>query len=265
LARLTKPGFFMLSQKQIKLINSLQQKKFRNEHEAFTAEGTRLVEELLGSRLKIQHLYASGSWIDKHLGEITTLKIPFTTVSEKELDRISTLKTPNQVVAVIKIPSMAEYPNQAENEFLLLLDGINDPGNLGTILRTADWFGIRNIVCSPGSADLFNPKTIQATMGSIARMRVSYLDLQEFLKNTAPALPVYGSLLSGRPIREVEKSKTGIVIIGSEAHGISQELMPYITHPVLIPASKGGRAGVDRPESLNAAIAAGILCYELMG
>jgi TrmH family RNA methyltransferase len=255
----------MLSQKQIKLISSLQQKKFRKEHGAFTAEGTRLVEELLGSRLIIQHLFATGLWIEKHHKKIAALNISYTIVSESELDRISTLKTPNQVVAVLEIPNIEEHPDLAEDEFFLLLDGISDPGNLGTILRTADWFGIHRVVCSPGSADLFNPKTIQATMGSIARVRVSYLNLQEYLKSISNDVPVYGSLLSGRPICEVEKSKAGIIIIGSEAHGISEEVMPYITHPVLIPASKGSRAGFDRPESLNAAIAAGILCYELAG
>jgi RNA methyltransferase, TrmH family len=262
LARLTKPGFFMLSRRQIQFITSLQQKKFRKEHQCFIAEGSKLLEELLQSRLVFDFVYATKEWIHKNHALLEDNKTEALAISEKELNRISTLKTANQALAVLQIPSPTFDPGIAANQPMLMLDNISDPGNLGTILRTADWFGIHHVVCSPDTVDLYNPKTVQATMGSIGRMHVYYLDLKDTLAGLEPDVPVYGSMLQGKPITDIEPSKNGIIIIGNEAHGISGNILPYITHPVLIPAHISGGAGTQRPESLNAAVAAAILCWE---
>jgi TrmH family RNA methyltransferase len=252
----------MLSHRQIKFITSLQQKKFRKEHQYFVAEGSKLIEELLQSRLVFDLVYGTQEWIHKNHTLLEEKKTEAVAVSEKELSRISTLKTANQALAVLQIPSPTFDRGIAANQPMLMLDNISDPGNLGTILRTADWFGIHHVVCSPDTVDLFNPKAVQATMGSIGRMHVCYRDLMETLAGLEPDVPVYGSMLQGKPITEIEPANNGVIIIGNEAHGISGNILPYITHPVLIPAYISGGAGTHRPESLNAAVAAAILCWE---
>lgn len=262
LARLNKPGFFMLSRRQIQFITSLQQKKFRKEHQCFVAEGGKLIEELLQSRMVFDFLYATQEWIHKNHALLESNKNEAFAVSEKELSRISALKTANKALAVLQIPSPIFDPGNATNQPILMLDNISDPGNLGTILRTADWFGIHHVVCSPDTVDLYNPKAVQATMGSIGRMHVCYRDLKETLMGLEPDVPVYGSMLQGKPITEIEPANNGVIIIGNEAHGISGNILPYITHPVSIPAYISGGAGTQRPESLNAAVAAAILCWE---
>lgn len=263
LARLNLPGFFMLSRSQIQFINSLHQKKFRKEHQCFTASGSKLVEELLHSRLDINAIYATQTWIKKNQSQIEKRKVEVKVISEKELSRISPLKTPNQAIAVLPIASTSYNPQLASKEFILMLDDISDPGNFGTILRTADWFGIHHVICSPNTVDLYNPKTIQATMGSIARVNVYYMDLEEILASRMPDTPVYGSLLSGKTPSEIEFKENGILIIGNEAHGLSSSLMPYISQPVFIPSYFIDGPGKHRPESLNAAVAAAILCWEI--
>ncbi|MBE0662193.1 MAG: RNA methyltransferase [Bacteroidales bacterium] len=252
----------MLSRSQIQFISSLQQKKFRKEHGCFIAEGDTLVEELLQSNLKFHSIFATGEWLQKHKPLIVKMEILAFEASENELERISTLKTPNQAEAVLYIPIPFFDPTTASEQLVLMVDNINDPGNLGTIVRTADWFGIKHVICSPETVDLYNPKTVKATMGSIARVNVHYLDLQETLGKLRSEIPVYGSLLGGEPITETVLTKNGIIIIGSEAHGISPGLLSHITHPVRIPALIHDGSGTKRPESLNAAVAAAILCWE---
>jgi len=252
----------MISKKQIQFINSLVHKKYRKQYGCFLAEGSKLVEELLQSNLEISAVYALPEWIKNHREQINAKNLQFFEISGKELDRISSVKTANQALAVVKIKNPSFDPELASKQIVLMLDGINDPGNLGTIIRTADWFGIHHIICSPDTVDLYNPKTVQATMGSIARVNVYYRDLKEILSSPGSMEPVFGSLLTGKPLNEIKPSENGIIIIGNEAHGISADLLPHISHPVLIPAHIAAGKGVSRPESLNAAVATAILCYE---
>lgn len=252
----------MLSRQQIQFITSLQQKKYRKEHQRFTAEGNKLLEELLQSQLVIDSIYATQNWLEKNAALLKGRKIELVRVSEKELNRISTSKTAKQALAVLQIPSLSFDPKLASKELILMLDNISDPGNLGTILRSADWFGIHHVICSNNTVDLYNSKTVQATMGSITRVNVYYQNLNKTLAGFEPDIPVYGSLLQGKPLTELEIAKNGIILIGNEAHGISSSLLSYISHPVLIPACVSAEAGTQRPESLNAAMAAAILCWE---
>ncbi|HHN48173.1 MAG TPA: RNA methyltransferase [Bacteroidales bacterium] len=253
----------MINKKQIQFINSLVHKKYRKQHACFVAEGSKLVEELLSSRLATESVFALPGWMQNHHQLLSEKNISVIETSEKELGRISSLKTANQALAVIKIPSPVFDPLLASQQIILMLDKISDPGNLGTIIRTADWFGIHHVICSPDTVDLYNPKTVQATMGSIARVNVYYLDLKKTLGSIDKNVPVYGSLLQGKPLKENRFSNKGIIIIGNEAHGISPDLWPYISDPVFIPPSISGGSGSLRPESLNASVAAAILCYEL--
>lgn len=252
----------MLTRRQIQFTSSLQQKKFRKEYGCFIAEGDTLIVELLQSRLLFHSIYATREWMQKHKTLLAKRNIMVFEAGETELSRISTMKTPNLALAVVHIPTPSFDPATASDQIVLMLDNVNDPGNLGTIIRTADWFGIIHVICSPGTVDLFNPKAVKATMGSIARVHVHYLDLNETLGKLGPEIPVYGSLLGGEPITETALTKNGVIVIGNEAHGISPGLLSRITHPVLIPAFISDGAGVTRPESLNAAVTAAILCWE---
>ena len=252
----------MLSRNQISFIKSLQHKKYRQLHKCFVAEGTRIVEELMQSSFRINQICATKEWILKNKAASEKLNTEITPVTLNELSRISSLKTANQALAVVAIPATIFEFETASRQFVIMLDGISDPGNLGTILRTADWFGINHVLCSSDTVDVYNPKAIQASMGSIARVNVCYLDLKEVLEKLQPDIPVYGSLLKGVPVKDIHFKKNGMIIIGNEAHGIGKALLPYITHPVLIPSVIADGAGTHRPESLNAAVAAAILCWE---
>ncbi|MFY7899152.1 MAG: TrmH family RNA methyltransferase [Chitinophagaceae bacterium] len=236
----------MLSKNEVKYIQSLCHKKQRNETGLFIVEGVKLIEELLTSNLEIQKIYALSSWLQEHqlYQSITTI------VESFELEKISSLQSPQAVLAVVKQPfSISELPMDSTG-IILCLDGIQDPGNLGTIIRIADWFGIEHIVCSSNTVELYNPKVIQSTMGSFLRATVHYTNLTDYLSNTS--LPVYGALLDGENIFEITKPQNAVIVIGSEGKGISSELLPFIQHPITIP-KKGGA------ESLNAAVATGIL------
>lgn len=204
----------MLSRQQIRFITSLQIKKFRKEQQLFTAEGSKLVEELLRSRLVSHSVYAHEAWLQKNQSLIESKSIEAFAVTESELVRISAQKTANQAIAIFRIPDPQFDPETMSKEIVLMLDDINDPGNLGTILRTADWFGIQHIVCSHGTVDLFNPKTVQATMGSIARVNVYYLDLHDILNKIK--IPVYGALLKGKPLTEIKSLKNGVTPSGTK-------------------------------------------------
>lgn len=247
----------MLSKNQIKHIRSLHQAKYRKAYKLFLIEGPKIVDELILSNYNLDTVLALDSWIREN-----QKKLPETTeiiaVTTKELERISLLKSPNEVVAVVQIPEHVNPSFDATKELVLMLDGINDPGNMGTIVRTADWFGIQNIICSINCVELYNPKVIQSTMGSLGRVNVQYLDLVEYLKGVEN-IPVYGALLQGKNMYNEKLTRHGILIIGSESHGISRGLLPFITHPLSIPAypNKGIQA-----ESLNASIATAILCAE---
>ncbi|HVU58366.1 MAG TPA: RNA methyltransferase [Puia sp.] len=238
----------MLAKSQVKYIQSLGQKKFRDQEGAFVVEGPKMVRELLAApNLELIHLIGDASF--RQTG------IPFTEVKDGELERISSLSTPNQVLAVFKKPVFAEP--RFDDGISLVLDGIQDPGNLGTIVRIADWFGVSRVICTPDSADIFNPKATQSTMGSITRVQVLYKDPMALMARH-PDLPVYTAVLEGKSIYEQPAVRKGWIVIGNESKGIRDELLQRATHPITIPR-------IGRAESLNAAVATGIILSHLVG
>ncbi|MBL4593293.1 MAG: RNA methyltransferase [Flavobacteriales bacterium] len=237
----------MLSISQKKYVNSLKQKKFRTQCNCFVVEGIKMIEELLQSDYEIESIFATSSWIENN-NSVDCIEI-----SEKELNSISSLKTPNEVIAVAK--QMDSQLIDVSSELTIALDKIQDPGNFGTIIRTADWFGIKNIVCSEDSVDAYNSKVIQATMGSFFRVNIVYTNLNEFFSKNSD-LTVYGALLDGENVYKKQlKHKGTVLLMGNESKGISEDLISYITDRVSIP--KFGNA-----ESLNIATATAILCSE---
>lgn len=242
----------MISKSQVKYIQSLNEKKFRKEVGMFVAEGPKIIKELLAAdSIETVALYATEDWWQAHANLHTILpSAKCYEVSEKELERVSLFMTPSYVLGIFKQPSFeAEIP--FTHNLSLLLDGIQDPGNMGTIIRIADWFGIKQIVASLDCVDIFNPKVVQSTMGSIARVKFTYYDLIELIANQ-DTVPVYASTLYGKPLNIIGKIKEGLLLVGNESKGISEELVRLATQQVTIP--KFGQA-----ESLNAAIATGII------
>jgi TrmH family RNA methyltransferase len=242
----------VLSKSQIKHLRSLGQLKFRREFKQFLAEGPKIVGELPGSGIRVEAVYALTGWIEENAMTLERLKTEIVQINSNELSRISSLSSPNQVVALCRMPSR-EIVEMKEEGNLLALDGIRDPGNLGTIIRTADWFGINSIVCSNDCVDLYNPKTVQSTMGSFTRVKVYYTDLPEYLSNYDQE--IYATVMDGDPIWDI-KTSGGIYIIGNESNGIRPEVLQYASRKISIPAR--GAA-----ESLNAAMAAGIIMAAL--
>jgi len=252
----------MLSHNQIKYINSLKIKKFRQQHNAFIVEGEKGVSELLDSSLRTIKIFAIKEWLENYSKYQKANTIEIQEITELELKKISDLVTPNQVLAIAGIPENEIQEATELNYMMLALDGIRDPGNMGTILRTADWFGISRIICSSDSVDVYNPKVIQATMGSFGRVKVSHVNLSDFLNNIPKEVPIYGALLEGPDITKKTFTKPGIILIGSESHGISRELIPFVNQPLHIPRFNVSE-GKNHAESLNASIANGIICYEI--
>lgn len=248
----------MISKNQIKFIRSLHQAKYRRIEKLFIAEGPKVVGELLRSRFTIKSIFALSDWIQENKVNIPE-SIEVFDISPKDLERISTLVTPNQVMATIAISEFVQPQSQLPIDLTIVLDNIKDPGNMGTIIRTADWFGIDQIVCSENCVDIYNPKVIQATMGSISRVSVLYTNLLEFLSKLPNRAKVYGTLLEGDNIYKSELHSKAYLIIGSESHGISEELKKYITHNITIPTFSSKATGA---ESLNASVAAAIICSE---
>lgn len=241
----------MLSKKEIKDIQSLSHKKFREELNLFVAEGPKIVGELIELvPHQIDTVYAVNEWLQKN--KPATNKLHFVEVDHIELEKISQLQTPNQVLATVK-----KFPSQKPDasSFTLYLDAIQDPGNFGTIVRIADWFGIKNIVCTSGCADLYNPKAVQSTMASIARVNVYYDNSEEWLQQQS--VPVFAATLNGSSLYQHSKTEKGILIIGNESKGIRKDILQYATEKITIP--KKGNA-----ESLNAAVATGIILSHLL-
>ena len=237
----------MVSKNQIKLITSLQQKKYRSIEKLFFAEGVKVIQELVQSNFELEHLFTTQNDFD----EIPTSKK--TIVSDSDLKKISALTTANTCLAVFKIPKSKEV---VQKGLIVALDAIRDPGNLGTIIRLCDWFGVENLVCSNTTVDVYNPKVIQATMGSIARVNVSYVDLNEFIKTAK--IPVFGTFMEGVIIYKEKLPKEGIIVLGNEANGISEAIEKNCTHRLTIP-----RFGeVMLTESLNVATATAIILSE---
>ncbi len=251
----------MLSKNQIKFVTSLKQKKFREEHQLFIAEGVKMVKELLQSTIQVKQIYATSEFLrtTKIDSDIERFEI-----KENELERISALYTPNEVLAVCQIPEKTFEAKQVSKQLTLVLEEIKDPGNMGTIIRIADWFGIQTILCSLQTADLFNPKVVQATMGSIARVDVYYMDLPGFFnqQKAENSLPVYGALLEGENLYSHSLSKNGFIVIGNESNGISESLLPYITDKISIPSFSHFKTTAGEAESLNAGIATAVICSE---
>jgi TrmH family RNA methyltransferase len=243
----------MLSKSRVSLLKSLQQKKFRREHGFFLVEGQKSIAEFIGSPYYIEAVYHVPAFDSKVLK--LSHKINLCEISVTELEKISSLKTPQDVIAQIRIP---EWPvldrNELKGKFSLALDGIQDPGNMGTIIRVADWFGIHNVICSEDTVDAYNPKVIQACMGSLARVKVHYADLTELLSKIK--LPVFGALLDGANIYQADFGNEGLILMGNEGNGIRQELQQKITKATTIPR-------IGKAESLNVAIATAIFCSEI--
>tara|TARA_R110002153_G_scaffold6841_5_gene31052 strand:- start:31 stop:750 length:720 start_codon:yes stop_codon:yes gene_type:complete len=237
----------MVVKSELKLIKSLQQKKCRNEHGLFVVEGKKTVEEVLNSNMEIYKLFTVDS------NQLETGDVPFYSISNKELSQISSLKNPNGYLGVFHIPKPTD---QILSDWILVLDGVQDPGNLGTIIRLCDWFGITDIICSTDTVDCYNPKVLQATMGSITRVNVQYKDLDAFLNSTE--LPVYGTFMDGVSVNNTKLPKKGIMIMGNEGKGISDAIAQLCTDRLAIP-----QFGEATTESLNVASATAILLHEI--
>jgi TrmH family RNA methyltransferase len=230
----------MLTNNEIKLINALQRKKERLKNGLFIVEGIKMVDELIRSNYKIKKIFTT-SPLEHESAEVAM-------ISEREIKKISQFATPNQVLALVEIPGQ-QQPILSQSS--IILQDINDPGNLGTIIRTADWFGINQIICSKDSVDCYNPKVVSATMGSIFRSSVFYTDLEEYLKNSS--LPSYGAFLEGAPLNELKLEHQCNLVFGSESHGLNKEIEKVINHKTTI-------LGAEGAESLNLSIAVGIYC-----
>ena len=237
----------MLSKNQIKLINSLKKKKFRLQHNLFLAEGIKVVEELIQSKFELKKLFCINDYINKF--SVEQIQV----VTENELKKISEFSSPNQVVGLFKIPNPEKVKRKG---FSLVLDDINDPGNLGTIIRLCDWFGIDQLICSTNTVDCYNPKVIQASMGSLSRISIVYTSIKPFLKTDTR--PIYGALLQGDNVYQTKFDKNAILILGNEANGISNEVQKLITNQITIPQFGKNK----ETESLNVATATAILLSE---
>ncbi len=243
----------MLSKSQIGFIKSLHQKKYRKENGLFIIEGIKSISEFIHSGYQINSLYFLAQY-HSSLPKLPS-NIKLFEVNTTELEKISALQAPQGILAVVHIPVVTEFDKSTlKNSFTLVLDGIQDPGNLGTIIRTADWFGFKQIICSNHTVEVYNPKTVQATMGSLARVNISYQELPEFLKDIQ--IPIFGAMLNGNSLYETQWGSEGLVILGNEGQGVSEEVIKLIDRPVTIPR-------VGMAESLNVAVSAAIFCADI--
>lgn len=248
----------MLSKAKMKLIQSLELKKKRREERLFVAEGPKVVGDLL-SLFVCRLIVATEDWLKAHPHVQAAEMIE---VSEEELRKASFLKTPQEVLALFELPEPVELAGVAERELCLALDDVQDPGNLGTIIRVADWFGIKHLICSIGTVDAFNPKTVQASMGAVARVNIHYVDLPAYLadlRGMSPRVPVYGTFLAGKNIYNEPLSANGVIVMGNEGKGIGNHTEQHVTHKLFIPNYPDG---AETSESLNVAIATAITCSE---
>lgn len=253
----------MLSKNKIKLIRSLDQKKLRTEHKLFVVEGEKICNDLILSqfseredKFEIVDLYYTLSWKQNHLDDLEELNVNSEEITESELQKISQLKSPNQVLAVVRIPE--ERIPMYDDKLVLVLDGVRDPGNLGTIIRTADWFGITELICSKDCVDSFNSKVVQATMGSMFRVNILYYDLEQAISKIRkhhPLKPVYGATLDGENVYNMSLPQDAILVVGNEAKGISEKTKELLTKEIKIPRFGAG-------ESLNVGTATSVLCSE---
>ena len=244
----------MLSKSQISFIKSLHQKKYRKENGLFLVEGIKSIKEFIQSNYKIETIFYNTE--QYHLLPKLPANINLFEVNNAELSKISTLQTPQGFLAVVRTPKTASVNLKTlKNQFTIVLDGVQDPGNMGTIIRTADWFGFKNIICSEDCVEAYNPKTVQATMGSLARVNIYYENLVSVLENTD--IPIFGALLDGNSIYKVNWGTEGLIILGNEGKGITPEVIEKINKPVTIPR-------IGAAESLNVAVSAAIFCAEIV-
>ncbi len=244
-----------VTKNQIKLVRSLAQRKERNATGLFVAEGDKLVPDLF-SAFSCQLLVATSSFLQQHPGLKADEVVE---ASHAEIERASLLNAPQQVIALFRIPNQQLDTNALKEQLTLVLDRVQDPGNLGTIIRIADWFGIRNIVCSNDTVDVFNPKTVQATMGALARVKVHYADLVPFLKSLPNDFPVFGTFLEGDNIYQMDLPQKAVIIMGNEGNGISKEVGQLVNKKLFIPSFPPNE---PTSESLNVAVATAITCAE---
>ena len=246
----------MLSKAKIKWIHALERKKGRQECGCFLAEGNKLVEDLLDSPLTCRFLAAVPQWAESHR-RLLQKASEWQEISEEELQKASLMQCPQEVLAVFEMPAETSLPAVPADRLTLALDNVQDPGNLGTIIRIADWFGIEDIFCSPDTADAFNPKVVQATMGAIGRVRIHYTPLTALLKNCP--VPVYGTFLDGENLYDTPLEAAGVIVMGNEGNGVSREVAALSTHRLLIPNYPAGR---PCSESLNVSTATAVICAE---
>lgn len=237
----------MLSKNQIKFIRSLKKKKFRQSNQLFFAEGIKVVEELISSSFKIHKIYATDSYMNPL--NVVDLQV----ITEKELNMISEFSNPNQVVGIFEIPGKKK---PQEKGLTVVLDGINDPGNLGTIIRLCDWFGVSELICSENTVDCYNPKVVQASMGSLSRVDIIYTDLKKYLE--AEPRVIYGTFLEGENIYKTQVEKDSVIVLGNEANGISSSIERFVKKKITIPQF----GEQQKTESLNVATATAIFLSE---
>ena len=238
-----------LSKNHIKLITSLQQKKYRQKHQLFVAEGIKVVKEFLNSSFILDRIFVTDTdFLDDTISNDKIIQI-----SEIELKKISQLKSPNKVLALFQIPEQDEI---IDNRLTVVLDEINDPGNLGTIIRLCDWFGVSQLVCSKNTVDCYNQKVVQASMGSLTRIPITYLDIVDFVKNTE--LPVFTADMDGDNVYKTELPKEAVLVMGNEANGVSSVIMQLVKNKIAIPRF----GNIQETESLNVATATAILLSE---
>ncbi len=249
----------MLSKNQIKLVSSLQKKKFRDQHQLFVAEGYKLITDLLDSKIENKYIiYTKQANIQDVLKYNQDLEL--IECDKSDLKKISNLKTPSDLVGVFHIPNSDFNSTEISQSLSILLDDVQDPGNLGTIIRIADWFGIKHIFCSKNTVDLYNPKVIQATMGALARVKVIYTDIIELTEDySAPDFPIYGTFLEGETIYQSKLDTKGFIIMGNEGKGVSPELQTLVSKKLFIPNFPTDQA---TSESLNVSVACSIVCSE---
>jgi RNA methyltransferase, TrmH family len=239
----------MITKNQIKYINSLQQKKFRLEHQSFVVEGAKSVLELLKSDFEIELLFVTNDFFVENEDLLQNLSVQAIIVNSVDLEKAGSFSSNNAALVIVKTKKNVELLVE-ENEFALILDDIRDPGNLGTIIRIADWYAIKKVICSESTVDFYNPKVINSTMGSFTRTQLFYTDLETFIKKQD--LNIYGALLNGENIHRTKFPKSGYIVIGNEANGISEPIEKLITHKITIPRFGGA-------ESLNAGIATAVV------
>lgn len=237
----------MITKNQIKLINSLAQKKYRKQHGLFIVQGEKNVAELFSSDFEIHQVFATEAFLDKYQAQLATTH--FSLATADELAKAGTFSSNNTVIALVRTRELA-LPELPVDGLVLALDGVSDPGNLGTLIRLADWYGIKYIVASEDCADLYNPKVVSATMGSFCRVQLITADLASYLAQQT--VPVYGAFLAGENIHHASLSRQGIIVLGSESHGIREYISGYISHKITIPS-------FGQAESLNVAMAGAII------